>query len=52
MARMEAGMVGSGTGIGTGMLSMTGSIGWSWPAGISLTAAASDPSVSVYQWEV
>ena len=45
-------MVNTSTTIKSGMLSMTGCISWSYPAGISSMAAASEPSVSVHQWSV
>ena len=52
IASIATGKVSSSTTTSIGMLSMTGSISWSYPAGISSTAAASDPSVSVHQWNV
>ena len=52
IASSATGKVSSSTTTSIGRLSMTGSISWSYPAGISSTAAASDPSVSVHQWNV
>ena len=52
MANIDVGIVSSSTKIIIGVFSITGFISWSYPAGISSTAAASEPSVSVHQCAV